>query len=108
MPNVTFFIAAGVMPPEARLCELTDRCAELCTGVLKAAPENVHIVAVPVRPGRGHPVFASVGYRLMASRTPEVMEHFMAELDAAIRHTTGATARIRCFGYAASALHARN
>lgn len=108
MPNVTFFIAASEMPSDASLSDLTDRCADLCTGVLKAAPENVHIIALPVRPGRGHPVFASVSYRLTASRTPDVMEHFMAELDAAIRDATGATARIRCFGYAASQIHARN
>lgn len=108
MPNLTFFIAADQMPPDARLSQLTDRSAELCIGVLQAAPENVHIIYAPVRHGRGHPVFASISYRLTASRTPEVMDHFMAELDAAIHEATGLTARIRCFGYAASQIHARN
>ncbi|WP_026791967.1 hypothetical protein [Pleomorphomonas oryzae] len=108
MPNVTIFIAAEEMPPDARLSELTDRCADLCIGVLQATPENVHVITVPVRHGRGHPVFASISYRLTGSRTPEVMDHFMVGLDEAIRKASGFTARIRCFGYAASQLYARN
>lgn len=108
MPNVTIFIPAAGLPEAAALSELTGRCSDLCTGVLQAALENVHVVYVPVRHGRGHPVFADIRYRLAASRTPQLMERFMQELDDAIRHATGLTARIRCFGYAASCLHARN
>ncbi|WP_234050590.1 MULTISPECIES: hypothetical protein [unclassified Xanthobacter] len=108
MPNVTIFLPADAMPSDTLLSDLTDRCTELCTGTLRAELDNVHVVYVPVRHGRGHPVFVDIRYRLTASRTPPVMEHFMEELDSAIRRATGFTARIRCFGYAAASLHARN
>lgn len=108
MPNVTIYLPAEAMPSEVVLTELTDRCTTLCTDVLGAALDNVHVVYVPVRHGRGHPVFADIRHRLAASRTPRVFEQFMAELDDAIHRATGSTARIRCFGYSASSLHARN
>ncbi|GBQ88470.1 hypothetical protein [Asaia krungthepensis] len=108
MPNVTIFLPAEAMPPDAMLSELTDRCTELCTGTLQAALDNVHVIYVPVRHGRGHPIFADIRYRLAEFRTPQIMERFMAELDDAIRQATGLTTRIRCFGYTASSLHARN
>ncbi len=47
-------------------------------------------------------------YRLTNVRTSEVMEEFMRELERAIRQASGLTARIRCFGSAASHLFARN
>lgn len=108
MPNVTIFIPAKKMPSDKALAELADQCTELCTGVLRAALKNVHIITVGVRHGQGHPIFAEVQYRLEPFRTPLVMERFMAALDDAISHNTGLTARIRCFGYAASSIHARN
>jgi hypothetical protein len=36
------------------------------------------------------------------------MNRFMEALDDAIARRTGLTARIRCFGHAASNIHARN
>ena len=36
------------------------------------------------------------------------MNRFMEELDDAIKRNTGLTARIRCFGYEASSIHALN
>ena len=108
MPNVTLFIPAEKMPPEEELSELTDRCTRLCTEVLGAVLENVHIIYVAVRHGRGHPAFAEVRYRLEPFRTGPVMDSFMESLDRAIRRHAGLTARIRCFGHAAPAIHARN
>ncbi|MCD7097336.1 hypothetical protein [Stenotrophomonas sp. MMGLT7] len=108
MPNVTIFIPAERMPAEEALRDLAGQCTELCTGVLGAALDNVHIIYVGVRRGRGHPVFAEIQYRLEPFRTPAVMEAFMERLDEAIRHATGMTARIRCFGHAAPDIHARN
>jgi hypothetical protein len=55
MPNVTIYIPAGKMPPDEALADLTEQCTELCTGILRAALVNVHIVYVAVRHGRGHP-----------------------------------------------------
>ncbi|MET3233506.1 UNVERIFIED_ORG: hypothetical protein ABIC54_005717 [Burkholderia sp. 1263] len=108
MPNVTFYIPTGQMPSDERLAELSSDCIVLCTSVLEAALENVHVVYVDVRHGHGHPVFAEIQYRLETFRTPSVMNQFMEALDDAIAHRTGFTARIRCFGYAASNIHARN
>ena len=108
MPNVTIYIDAAKMPPDEALAELTEHCTELCTGILRAALANVHIVYVAVRHGRGHPAFADIQYRLEPFRTPSVMERFMEGLDDAIKGNIGLTARIRCFGTTASSLHARN
>jgi phenylpyruvate tautomerase PptA (4-oxalocrotonate tautomerase family) len=108
MPNVTIYISADQMPPDEALAELTEQCTELCTGVLQAKLSNVHVIYVAVRHGRGHPVFAEIQYRLEPSRTPPVMDQFMDGLDEAIRRSLGLTARIRCFGHAASSIHARN
>ena len=108
MPNVTIYIPTDRMPPDEALAELTGQCTDLCTGVLRAALANVHIVYVDVRHGRGHPAFAEIQYRLEPFRTPQVMEQFMEGLDNAITRNAGLTARIRCFGYQASSIHARN
>lgn len=96
------------MPSDGNLSELTDQCTQLCTGLLNAALENVHIIYVAVRHGRGHPAFAEIRYRLEPFRTKPVMDSFMDGLDEAIRQNTGLAARIRCFGYAAPAIHVRN
>jgi hypothetical protein len=108
MPNVTIYIPAEKMPPEGSLSELTDQCTHLCTMILNAALDNVHIIYVAVRHGRGHPAFAEIKYRLEPFRTKAVMDSFMERLDEIIKRNTGLTARIRCFGYAALAIHARN
>lgn len=108
MPNVTIYIPADKMPPDEALAELTEQCTELCTSILRAALLNVHIVYVAVRHGRGHPAFAEIQYRLEPFRTPPVMERFMEGLDGVIKGNIGLTARIRCFGYAASNIHTRN
>ncbi|MFK0166275.1 hypothetical protein [Rhizobium sp. NPDC090279] len=108
MPNVTIFIPADRMPPDEALADLTEQCTELCTGILRAALVNVHVTYVAVRHGRGHLVFAEIQYRLEPFRTPAVMDRFTEGLDDAIRRIIDLTARIRCFGYAASSIHARN
>lgn len=108
MPNVTFYIHAGKMPSDARLAELSRDCIELCTNVLEAELKNVHVIYVGARHGHGHPVFAEIHYRLETFRTPPVMNRFMEALENAIARRTSLTARIRCFGYAASNIHARN
>jgi hypothetical protein len=108
MPNVTLFLPAHTMPPDTALSDLTEQCTALCTSLLLAAVENVHVVYIPVLHGRGRPIFAEVRYRLAAARTPTTMAQFMEGLDDAIRQATGVEARIRCFGYAAHCIHARN
>lgn len=108
MPNVTIYVRAGQMPVEESLAELTRDCIKLCTEVLEAELKNVHVVYVEVRHGHGLPVFAEVQYRLESARTPLAMNRFMESLELAIVQSTGLTARIRCFGYIASHIHARN
>ncbi len=108
MPNLTLFIAAEKMPPARTRAALTAQCTQLCIEILRASLANVHVVYVCVDEGRGHPVFAELKYRLEPFRTQRVMASFMERLDEAIRDRTALTARIRCFGYAASTLHALN
>lgn len=108
MPNVTIFLPAEKMPPDGTLSKLTDQCTQLCTGILGAVLQNVHIIYVAVRHGRGHPAFAEVKFRLEPFRTKPVMDAFMEKLDEAIMRNTGLASRIRCFGYADPAIHARN
>ncbi|HCW21140.1 MULTISPECIES: hypothetical protein [Achromobacter] len=108
MPNVTIYIPSAQMPSDERLAELSGDCINLCTGILAAALENIHVIYVGVRHGHGHPVFAEVQYRLETFRTPPVMNRFMDALDDAITRCTDLKARIRCFGYAAPNIHARN
>jgi hypothetical protein len=108
MPNVTIYIPLEQMPSDETLADLTGQCTEFCTGILHAALNNVHVIYVGVQHGRGHPAFAEIQYRLEPFRSPEVMAQFMEALEDAIRHGTGLTARIRCFGYAASSIFARN
>ncbi|MBN3836442.1 hypothetical protein [Burkholderia sp. Ac-20344] len=108
MPNVTFSIDAKRMPADENLAALSRDCVELCTHVLGAELKNVHVIFLAVRHGHGHPVFADIRYRGGTPRTSAVMNRFMEALDRAIVHRTGLTARIRCFGYTASSIHARN
>lgn len=108
MPNVTFYIHSQKMPSDESLAGLSSDCIALCTSVLEAKLEKVHVIYVDVRHGHGHPVFAEVQYRLETSRTPSVMNQFMEGLETAIDRRTGLKARIRCFGYTASNIYARN
>ncbi|MDH6281419.1 hypothetical protein [Prescottella agglutinans] len=108
MPNLTLYIHSGAMPSDETLEKLTEQCTELCTGTLQAALENVHVIYLPVRQGRGHPVFAEILFREELFRPPAVMDRFMQQIDDAITDTTGLTARIRCFSFAKQHIHARN
>ncbi|MEQ5841213.1 hypothetical protein N0A02_17435 [Paraburkholderia acidicola] len=108
MPNITIYIPTEQMPLDEGLADLSSDCTKLCVRVLAAALENVHVIFVGVRHGRGHPVFAEVQYRLETFRTSAVMNLFMEDLENAIARCTGLKARIRCFGYGASNICARN
>lgn len=108
MPNLTFYIRQDQMPAAQSLDRLTARCVQLCTRILEARPENIHVIYVAVGHGTGHPAFADVRYRLSANRTPAVMEDFMQQLDEAIQDHTGLLPRIRCFAYAAQTISARH
>lgn len=108
MPNITVYVTAGHAPIDSVFDDLAATITDLCTGVLRATLENVHVVFVPVRHGRGHPVFVEVLYRVETYRSETVMVDFMNRLDEAIVRTCALTARIRCFGYSAGALYARN
>jgi hypothetical protein len=108
VPNLTIYIAAEEMPAVEALDTLTEQCTTLCTTTLQASLENVHIIYVPVSRGRGHPVFAEILLREESFRTPAVLDHFMQQIDHAIKDNTGLTARIRCFGFPKQHIYARN
>ena len=48
MPNVTLFVTSAGMPKQAALKAFTAECTQLCTGVLKAALDKVHIIYASV------------------------------------------------------------
>lgn len=94
------------MPSKADLARLSDDCMRLCTMVLAAQKQNVHVIYVEAHPGHGLSIFVEVRYRLEPFRTPEVMERFMQNLQQSILQHTALRARIRCFGYDATQIHA--
>jgi len=108
MPNLTFYIAENQADVLQRAGDFTHKCRALCCDILRAEPQNVHIIFVAVKPGCGQPVYAQLFYRLTTLRTQDVMENFMGELDAAIQQASGLTPRIRCFGSPAEQIFARN
>lgn len=109
MPNVSVFIPSPRMPDAAALERFTEECTELCTGLLKATLDKVHIIFIPVLPqGRGQDAFVEVKYRLETFRPPEVMDEFIAKVDRVVKDRFGFTARIRCFGYGPQVIFALN
>lgn len=108
MPTLTIYFTEERMPMETHLTALTEECTGLCTDLLGAALKNVHIQYLAVRHGRGHPASAELIYRMEPGRTSALMDEFMRQLDRAIQRRAGLTARIRCLGYPATSLHARN
>jgi hypothetical protein len=109
MPNVSCFIPTQWMPEEAALDRFTDECTELCTGVLNAGLDKVHIIFVPVLSnGRGQKAYIEIKYRVESFRPAHVMTEFIGKLDAVAKKELGLTARIRCFGSAPDAIYALN
>lgn len=56
-----------------------ERCTALCTGILRAALENVHIILSPFGMA-GASGLCRDQYRLEPFRTAAVMDRFMKEL----------------------------
>ncbi len=108
MPNLTFYISENHSDKFNNLSDFTYKCSTLCCEILSAEPKNIHIIFVDVKAGCGQPVYAELFYRLTAMRTHEVMENFMRELDFATQQAFGLIARIRCFGFPAHQIFARN
>ena len=108
MPSITMFISAQAWPTDEALERLSAQCAALCTEILFAAVENVHVIYVTVHHGRGRPIFVEFKYRLEPFRTQAVVDDFIDKLDSAIVSCTGTVARIRGFGYSRDAIQARH
>ena len=108
MPNLTFYVPADFLEQVKDLSVLTQACQSLCVKQLGAASEKVHIMYISVQSGCGQPVYAELIYRLLASRSPEVMTAFMFELDQLIQKAMHVTSRIRCFACPPQQLYAYN
>lgn len=108
MPNLTFYISENHSDKFRNINNFTHKYSALCCDILGAELKNVHIIFINVKPGCGQPVYAELFYRLTTSRTQEVIENFTRELDLATHQTSGLTTRIRCFGYPAERIFARN
>jgi hypothetical protein len=50
MPNLTFYLSQEHAARFSDLRDLTRTCSALCTGILAAESENVHIIYVDVNP----------------------------------------------------------
>ncbi|XZV66155.1 hypothetical protein M1D79_11225 [Enterobacter sp. SA24] len=87
MPNLTFYIAENQADVLQRDDDFTHKCRALCCDILRAEPQNVHIIFIAVKPGCGQPVYAQLFYRLTTLRTQDVMENFMRETGRC--HSTG-------------------
>lgn len=108
MPNLTFYVSADLLEHVKDLSVLTRACQSLCVEQLGAVPEKVHIMYISVQSGCGNPIYVELIYRLLASRSPEVMTAFMRELDQLIQKAMHVTSRIRCFAYPPQQLYAYN
>ena len=108
MPNVSVFVSGSRMPSVEQRARFNAACTTLCTGILQAALEKVHIIFVPVEPGVGHDAYIEVKYREETFRPAAVMKEFLDELDRLSKETLGCTTRLRCFGYPAHLIHALN
>ena len=108
MPNVSVFVSRSSMPNEEGRDRFSRACVELCTGILKAAIDKVHIIFVSVEPGFGHDAYVEVKYREESFRTAEVMRDFLDQLAGLTEDVLGCTTRLRCFGYSAPLIHALN
>jgi hypothetical protein len=108
MPNLSFYISKELLEQIETITALTQDCQSLCVDYLKADIEKVHIIYISVQSGCGHPVYAELRYRLLASRSAKTMDTFMHELDQIIQKALGVTPRIRCFAYPPEQLYAYN
>ncbi|WP_111895322.1 hypothetical protein [Acinetobacter sp. MB5] len=106
MPNLSFYLSEELFEHMTDVSSLTQDCQSLCVEHLGAEMEKVHIIYISVKSGCGHPIYVELIYRLLASRSPEVMTSFMHKLDQIIQKTLGAIPRIRCFGYPHQQLYA--
>lgn len=109
MPNVTVIIRDERWPDDKSLETFTQDCFGLCTGVLRAAPEKVHIDFVRSNSiGFGHPASIEIKYRTESFRPSAVMAEFVQRLDEAVKSSFDLNARIRCFGFGPAEIHALN
>jgi hypothetical protein len=108
MPNLTFYISDDHAERFINLSDFTHKCSALCCDILGAELKNVHIIFIGVKAGCGLPLYAELFYRLTILRPQDVMENFMRELDFATQQASGLMVRIRCFGFPAQHLFARN
>lgn len=70
MPRLSIYFTEERMPAEDSLDALTERCAVLCTDVLGAALDNVHILYLAARQGRGLPASAELAYHWVRRERP--------------------------------------
>ncbi|KJH61621.1 hypothetical protein D9M71_751150 [compost metagenome] len=108
MPNLTFYVSKELLEQIEDVVALTQDFQSLCVEHLGAEVEKVHIIYISVQSGCGHPIYAELRYRLLASRSPEMMTAFMHKLDQIIQKALDVTSRIRCFAYPPEQLYAYN
>ena len=110
MPNVTIFAPAATLAQSSETYEtFLGACNALCVDLIRAEPDKVHVIFVETgKHAVGHPGYIEIKLRSGGHRTRELMDEFMAVLDAAFETAFRAKVRIRCFAYEGEHIFARN
>tara|TARA_R110000796_G_scaffold88399_1_gene190184 strand:+ start:9191 stop:9523 length:333 start_codon:yes stop_codon:yes gene_type:complete len=110
MPNVTIFTPPShfVQNHDSKVMFMRE-CTDICTAVLGAEENKVHIIFVNVLESfTGKDAYIEIKFRYSDQRTQEVMNKFMQLLENIYIHYFSKQPRIRCFAYQAENIFARN
>jgi hypothetical protein len=110
MPTITISMPASrLQAAEAGIDGFIEATVKLCMDIMEVPSDKVHLTFVPVHERmHGKPANISVTYREKAARTKEVVEQFMAALEAAFVPVFDCIPRIRCMPNDEAKLAARN
>jgi hypothetical protein len=110
MPTIVISMPASrLAASDARIDGFIETTVRLCMEIMEVPSAKVHLTFVPVHERlHGKPANIHVTYRDKASRTKDVVERFMAAIEAAFVPTFDCVPRIRCMPNDETKLMARN
>ena len=110
MPTITMSMPASrLTAAEPQIDGFIAATVQLCMEIMEVPSDKVQITLLPAHEKfHGKPANIHVTYRDKASRTKDVVERFMAALEAAFVPAFGCLPRIRCLPNDESKLMARN
>ena len=110
MPTIVISMPASrLAASEARIDLFIETVVKHCMDIMEVPSDKVQLTFVPVHEKfHGKPANIHATYRDKASRTKDVVERFMAALEAAFVPAFGCVPRIRCMPNDEGKLMARN